>query len=415
MSRLFKVKAENTYSNTKRECLVLADSVEEAIMGAGVSTDEVAETESISKMDLGLGALKVNKKPNSRDMANFYEGIVECLSIGTSMVESLGIVSLQQPSPYFRGVIGSIMKDIRGGQTVSDALSQHPEVFSEATVSIVRAGETSGDLKGVMAQLARYEDRTARLEGKLKGGLTYPAVVAVMTFISVMFISIKLIPAITAQYKNFHAELPMMTKVVIAFSDLVRTQPLFWVALVVTGVYIWSRRSDLMRSPLLFKMMLRFPVVGNLYRKMLLARMFRVLSMLLEGGARIGRSFEIAALTTGSQEIRAALLNTGQRVTAGAELHVAFSHNQHIFGKDASRILAFLRLATHTGTPGPILTRVADATEAEAEAQADVVNKLMEPLLLAMLSVVIGGIIFAVYFPLFNLGQVVFKSSGIGH
>lgn len=414
MSRLYKIKIENTYSSTKRMSLVLADSVEEAVLGAGVSSDEVAEAEQISQMDLGLGALKVNKRPGSRDMANFYEGIVDCLNIGTGLVESLGIVTLQQSSPFFRGVIGGIIRDIRSGQSVSDAMAVYPDVFPESTVAIIRAGETSGDLKGVFSQLGRYEERTARVQSKMKGGLTYPAVVAVLTFISVMFISIKLIPAVTAQYKSFNAELPMATKVVIAFSDLVRHQPMFWVIFIGLSLYIWSRRGDILNSQLAFKTMLRFPVMGTLYRKMLLARMFRVLAMLLSGGARIGRSFEIAALTTGSNEFRKALLSTGQHVTAGASLHVAFAHNQAIFGADASRILAFLRLASHTGAAAPILTKIADATEQEVEAQADVLNKLLEPLLLAMLSIVIGGIIFAVYFPLFNLGQVVFKSSGIG-
>jgi len=218
-----------------------------------------------------------------------------------------------------------------------------------------------------------------------------------------------------AQYASFHAELPLMTRIVIQFSNLVRTQPWFWVILFAIGIYIYAKRSQIMNSALMGRVMLGAPVMGRLYRKVLIAKMFRVLSMLLAGGTRIGRAFEITAIATGNAEMRDALLDTGQRVIAGDDLHVAFSYNQKIFGKDAPKILAFLRLASHTGSAGPILTRVASAAETEVEGQADVVNKLLEPLMLAVLSVVIGGIVFAVYFPLFNLGQVVFQQSGMHH
>jgi len=413
MSRLFKINAENTYSGSKRETVVLAEDSETALLGAGVSADEVVTVEEISPMDLGLAALSIKKRPTSKDLANFYQGVVECLNIGTSMVDSMGIVAMQQPSPYFRGVIGEMIRDMRSGHPMSDSMTKFPQVFTESSVAILRAGETSGDLKSVMTSLATYEERSALIQGKLKGGMTYPIVVGVMSFICVMFVSIKLIPALAAQYKSLNAELPLMTRIVMKFSDFIRTQPLFWVAFLCAIVYIYSKRTQIMNSNLMSRFMLNAPVLGRLYRKMLIARMFRVLSLLLTGGTRIGRAFEITAIATGHPELRDALLDTGQRVIAGDDLHVAFSYNQKIFGKDAPKILAFLRLAAHTGAAGPILTRVAAASEAEVEAQAEVVNKLIEPLMLAMLSVVVGGIIFAVYFPMFNLGTVVFKQSGL--
>ncbi len=415
MSRLFKIIAENSYSGNKRETVVLSDDSETALLGAGVSADEIVTVEEISPLDLGLAALKVRKRPSSKNMADFYQGIVECLGIGTSMVDSMGIVAMQQPSPYFRGVIGEMMRDMRSGKAMSDSMTKFPNIFTESTIAILRAGETSGDLKGVMSALAIYEERSALIASKLKGGLTYPIVVAIMSFISVMFISIKLIPAMAKQYASFNAELPLMTQIVVKFSDIVRHQPMFWVILFGLGTYIFTKRGQIMQSRYMLKFMISAPVMGPLYRKMLIARMFRVLSMLLAGGTRIGRAFEITAIATGHPEMRDALLETGQRIIAGDDLHVAFSYNQKIFGKDSPKILAYLRLASHTGAAGPILTRVANAAEAEVESQADVVNKLIEPLMLAMLSVVIGGIIFAVYFPLFNLGQVVFKGSGMGH
>lgn len=393
----------------KRETIVLADDSETAVYGAGVSPDEVAVIEEISPLDLGLGALSVKKRPKAKDMANFYQGIVECLNIGTSMVDSMGIVSMQQPSPYFRGIIGDMMREMRGGKTMSDTMTKYPDIFTESTIAILRAGESSGDLKGVMSALALYEERSATIMSKLKGGMTYPIVVMVVSFIAVMFISIKLIPTMAKQYASFDAELPVMTQWVMKFSDLVRTSPLFWVIMVGGFVYAYTKRRTIMGSRIMSKIMISAPIMGPLYRKMLIAKMFRVLSMLLAGGTRIGRAFEITAIASGHPEIRDALLETGQRVIAGDDLHVAFSYNQKIFGKDAPRILAFLRLASHTGAAGPILTRVANAAEAEVEGQAEVVNKLIEPIMLALLSVVIGGIIFAVYFPLFNLGQVVFN------
>jgi type II secretory pathway component PulF len=414
MSRIFKILAENTYSGGKREVIVLTDDSETALLGAGVTHDEVVTVEEISPLDLGFGALSLKKKPKALDLANFYEGVVECLNIGTSMVDSMGIVSMQQPSPYFRGVIGEMIRDLRSGKTMSDSMSKYPDIFTESTVAIMRAGETNGDIKNVMTSLAMYEKRAAVIQSKLKGGLAYPIIVAIMAFICVMFVSIKLMPAMAKQYASFHAELPMMTKIVIAFSDMVRHQPIFWIVTLALLIYAYAKRRQIMSSDFMCNAMLNFPVMGPLYRKMLIARMFRVLSMLLQGGTRIGRAFEITAIATGHPRLRAALLDTGQRVIAGDDLHVAFSYNQAIFGKDSAKTLAFLRLASHTGSAGPILTRVAKAAEDDVEAQAEIVNKLLEPLMLAALSVVVGGILFAVYFPMFNLGNVMFKQS-TGH
>lgn len=410
-NRLYKVKTENNYSGSKRETIVYASDSETAAFGAGVTHDETVVIEEMSAMDLGLGALKIKRIPKPKEMAEFYEGIVECLNIGTSMVDSMGIVSMQQPSPYFRGIIGEMIRDLRSGKVLSDTMSQFPDVFKESTVAIIRAGETNGDLKPVMLSLATYEKRASIIQGKLKGGMTYPIIVAVMAFLCVMFVSIKLIPEMAKQYKAFGAELPLATKICMGFSDLVRTQPLFWAVCGGLIFYVYFKRRSIMGSKAMASVMIKAPIIGPLYRRMLVARMFRVLAMLLNNGTRIGRAFEITALATGHHQMRDALLNTGQRVIAGDNLYVAFSYNQKIFGKEAPKILAFLRLASHTGDAAPILTRVASAAEDEVEAQAEIVNKLMEPVMMGLLSVVVGGILFAVYFPLFNLGQVVLKGN----
>jgi type IV pilus assembly protein PilC len=409
--KIYKVKTENTYSGSKREVIVYALDSETATFGAGVTHDETVTIEQISPMDLGLGALKLKKLPTSKELAEFYEGIVECLNIGTGMVDSMGIVSMQQSSPYFRGVIGEMIRDLRGGKILSDTMGQFPDVFHESSIAIIRAGETNGDLKPVLLSLATYEKRASIIQGKLKGGMTYPIIVAVMAFLCVMFVSLKLLPEMAKQYASFGAELPLATKICLGFSNLVRHQPLFWVVLIGALIYLYVKRRQIMGSRFVADIMIKFPVIGPLYRKMLIARMFRVLAMLLNNGTRIGRAFEISALATGHHQIRDALLNTGQRVIAGDNLYVAFSYNQSIFGKEAPKILAFLRLASHTGDAAPILTRMADAAENEVEGQAEVVNKLMEPIMMGFLSVVVGGILFAVYYPMFNLGQVVLKGN----
>jgi type IV pilus assembly protein PilC len=409
--KLFKIKTENTYSGSKRETIVYAVDSETATFGAGVTHDEIVTITEISPLDLGLGALKIKKLPTSKEMAEFYEGIVECLNIGTSMVDSMGIVSMQQPSPYFRGIIGEMIRDLRAGKVLSDTMSQFPDIFKESSTAIIRAGETNGDLKPVMLSLAIYEKRASIIQGKLKGGMTYPIIVAVMAFLCVMFVSLKLLPEMAKQYASFGAKLPLATQICLDFSTLVRTQPIFWAVSIGLFIYVYVKRREIMGSVIVADIMLKAPIIGPLYRKMLVARMFRVLAMLLNNGTRIGRAFEITALATGHHQMRDALLNTGQRVIAGDNLYVAFSYNQHIFGKEAPKILAFLRLASHTGDAASILTRVANAAEDEVEAQAEVVNKLMEPVMMAILSVVVGGILFAVYFPMFNLGQVVLKGN----
>jgi len=349
------------------------------------------------------------KSPNAADLADFYDGLVQCLNIGTTMVESLGIVSVQQPSPYFRGVIGRIVHDMSAGVSMSEAMGKHPRVFSKPTIAIIRAGETSGDLKSVLSALARSEERYNRIASKIRGAMYYPAIVCVVTFLAVMFIGIKLVPQISKMYDSFHATLPLPTKMVLWFSQMARTQPLFWVILVGGIIYLAMNLKRIMESDFFIRLALRIPVLGELMRKTMIARAFRVLSMLLSGGIRVGTAFEITALATGFSDFRNSFLDSGKRIVSGDELHIAFTHNKHLFGSNGDRYIAYLRLAAHTGAAGDILNRVAANLEDDIEKQTDVLQRLIEPLLLGMIAVIVGGVILAVYYPIFNLGSVLNK------
>jgi len=409
MSSFYKVKIENSLSKTTREVVVLAERKDIALKGCGISKEEVAEISKINPLDLGTDLIKAYKNPNAAQLSDFYDSLVQCLNIGTTMVESLSIVSLQQDSPLFRGVIGQIIHDLSVGISLSEAMAKFPRVFSKPTLAIIKAGETSGDLKTVLYTLARSEERYNRILGKIKGALYYPAIVLVTTFISVMFIGLKLVPQLEALYKNFDATLPLATKMVLWFSVMARTQPLFWIILIGSIVTLIYKYKDIIESDWFIRFSLKLPIFGEIFRKSMIARAFRVLSMLLNSGVRVKSAFDITAMATGFSDFKKSIEDSGQKIVSGEELHIAFTYNKEIFGKDSDRFIAFLRLAAHTGAAGDILSRVANTLDDDVEKKTDVIQRLLEPILLGIIAVIVGGVIIAVYYPIFNLG------SALGH
>jgi type IV pilus assembly protein PilC len=409
MSQVYRVNVENNYSQTKRSMIVYCEDHETAILAAGVSPEEFAEVAPISPWDLGLQGLSLRRLPKAKEMAMFYEGVVDCLSIGTGLVDSLGIISQQQPSPYFRGVIGQLISDLRRGISISDAFVKHNRIFPPATVAVIKAGETSGDLVGVFRSLAFSEARSGKIFDKVKASLTYPAIVLVMTMFLVYYITTKVVPMVSKQYASFNAELPKITLFVVKISDIMQSR-YFLPPVILVLWLLYAKRRLILDSDWFQRMLLATPILGNMLRKMILARIFRALSMLLTGGVRIARAFEIASMVAESREYQTSLQGVGQRLVSGDELHIAFTRFQTIFGKDSTRVIAFLRLASHTGNAAPILEKLASGFEDEVERQADILQQLLEPLMMAGLSLMVGGVIFAAYYPIFNLGQVVLKN-----
>ena len=406
---LYRLQIDHVLAGTQRSALVLAEDEEIAALGAGVSTDEVARIDAADLLETGLSGLRAGRLPGARDMAGFYQVLHDCLRIGMVLPAALEMAGAQQAVPRLGGVIGQLIRDVRSGSTLSDAVRRHPDVFDQTAAGLIQAGEVSDDLEGVFGTLAKSAHRRGQLVAQLKKSAAYPCAVLVLMVVVMLYVSVTLVPSMARTYEQFGADLPWITQLVVTISALIRGEPMLWIGVGGIVALAWTNRDRIATSRLFQDATESFPVLGNLLGQLRQARVLRTLGMMLGAGVRTPEAFELAAVSAGHTRMAAALRDISERVTRGEELSHAFAHNQQAFGVDGPRLVAFLRVSSRVGKPDAVLNQMAEEAELSVERTASVLDKLLEPVLLAILAVGVGGLLFAVYFPLFNLGSTILK------
>jgi type IV pilus assembly protein PilC len=406
---LFRLEIDHAIAGTRRSVLVLADDEDVAALGAGVSPDEVARINLAHILEAGTAGLRASRLPGAQDMAGFYQVVHDCLRIGMVLPAALEMAAAQQTVPRLGGVIGHLIRDIRAGSTFSDAVRRHPEIFDATTVGLIHAGEVSDGLENVFGTLAKGAQRRGQMIAQLRKSAAYPCAVLVLMVLVMLYVSVTLVPSMARTYEQFGANLPWITQFVVTASALIRGEPLLWVVVLGLVAAIWSQRHHIIASQLFQDFTEAVPVLGRLLGQLRLARILRTLGMLLGVGVRTPDAFELAAVSAGNARLAAAMRDVSERVTRGEELAHAFARNQRAIGADGARLVAFLRVGSRVGKPDAVFNQLADEAEIAVERTVSLLDKLIEPLLLSILAVGVGGLLFAVYFPLFNLGNALLK------
>ncbi len=311
-------------------------------------------------------------------------------------------LAAETTNKHFRRVLESVREAISAGSSFADALGLHPQVFDRLYVAVVRAGEMSGSLPVVLDALTTYLEKTAQLRRKVLGAITYPAVILGVTTLIVFIMIVYLVPVFEGVYARANTTLPAPTRLLIAVSGLVRGYMISVLALLVAAgalVYVALRTEG--GRWLLDAVKLRVPLFGPLVRKAVMARTCRTLSVLLSSGIPLIEALETVARVAGNRVVEDALQRVVARVQDGGTIADALRHT----GEFPTMVIQFVGTGEESGTLPAMLARAAGYYEQQVDATVATLSTLVEPVMIVVMGAVAGGVIFALYLPIFSLGQ----------
>lgn len=344
-------------------------------------------------------------KVKLKDLAVFSRQFATMLSSGLPILRCLAILAEQSDSQRLRDVLLEVRAEVEKGDSLSDSLARHSE-FPPIMVSMVRAGEIGGFLDETMLQIAEATESEVRLRGKIKAALTYPVAVAVIAILITVGMLIFIVPVFANLFSEFGGELPLPTRILVMASDVVSSPVFFVPALVlIVSVVVWYRRTR--NSPqvrqVIDPLKFRIPVFGNLFRTIALARFTRNFATLLKAGVPILTTLDIVGETAGNVVIARAVADIKESVRQGTGISRPLA--QHDVFPDM--VVQMIAVGEDSGALDQMLEKVADFYDQEAEATTEQLMALLEPVMIVTLGAVVGGMIIAMYLPIFKIFDLI--------
>ncbi|HEV7426561.1 MAG TPA: type II secretion system F family protein [Thermoanaerobaculia bacterium] len=326
------------------------------------------------------------------------------IDAGLPLVQCLEILASQQENKTFKRALIQIRQDVESGSNLADSMRKHPKIFNDLFTNMVAAGEAGGILDTILQRLAQYIEKSVKLNSQVKSAMIYPVAVISIACIVVAVILWKVIPVFAALFKGLGAELPMPTQIVIWLSNFIAD---FWwlIAIVTAGtIYALRRYHDTYKGKrVLDNIILKMPILGILMRKIAVARFCRTLATLTSSGVPILDGLQITARTAGNSIIEDAIMATRKSVEEGKTISEPLSDTD-VF---PTMVVQMIAVGEQTGALDTMLSKIADFYEDEVDTAVAGLMKLLEPVLIAFLGVAIGGIVIAMYMPMFTLiGQI---------
>jgi len=338
------------------------------------------------------------------DIAIFARQLSTMLNAGVPMVQSFDIVGNGRDNRAMGELVLTIKTDIEGGSNFSTALSKHPRYFDDLFVNLVAAGEQSGTLDNLLDKIATYKEKTEALKAKIKKAMFYPAAVLIVAFIVTTILLVWVVPQFQSLFENMGGQLPAFTQMVVNMSEWFQQ---YWyimfggIAAAVVGFIEGKKRSKAMADGL-DKLALKIPLIGDILVKAAIARFSRTLSTMSAAGVPLVEALESVAGASGNVVFERAILQMRDESSAGQQLQVSMERT----GLFPNMVLQMVAIGEESGSLDAMLAKVADYYEAEVDNAVDALTSLMEPLIMAFLAVVIGGLVIAMYLPVFKMGEV---------
>jgi type IV pilus assembly protein PilC len=337
---------------------------------------------------------------NAKNLAVFTRQFSVMIDAGLPLVQCLEILGTQEEDKNFAWVILATRGDVESGASLADAMKKHPKVFDPLFTNMIAAGEAGGILDTILKRLATYIEKAVKLKGQVKSAMIYPVAVIVIATLVVGVILWKVIPTFANLFAGLGAELPMPTRVVIAASNgLVRFGPILIVALCAAGYGFKQYYASPNGRRVVDAVMLKAPILGLLLRKIAVARFCRTLSTLLASGVSILEALDITARTAGNAIVEEAILTTRKSIERGETIAEPLK-NTAVF---PSMVVQMIAVGEATGALDTMLSKIADFYEEEVDVAVAGLLTLMEPLMIALLGGIVGGIVIAMYMPIFSL------------
>jgi type IV pilus assembly protein PilC len=360
----------------------------------------------------GILVQKVKKRRTSggssikqRDIAVFTRQLATMMRAGVPLLQSFDIVARGSPNPRLTALLNDIRGDVETGTSLSASFRKHPTYFDALYCNLVEAGESGGILEALLDRLAIYQEKTMALRSKIKGALTYPIAVMVVAFIVVAVIMIFVVPAFKDVFASFGADLPAPTLIVIAMSEFFVSY--WWLMGIIIGggfyffMQAWKRNEKMQKA--MDRILLKIPIFGDLLYKSAIARWTRTLSTMFAAGVPLVEALDSVGGASGNAVFSEATEKIQREVSTGAALTTSMQ-NTGIF---PTMVLQMASIGEESGSLDHMLAKAADFYEDEVDEAVKALSSLMEPFIIVFLGVLIGGIVVAMYLPIFKLGQIV--------
>ncbi|HKA35695.1 MAG TPA: type II secretion system F family protein [Thermoanaerobaculia bacterium] len=380
-----------------KEGVLAADSKEVAL--ASLRRQNIVVT-GIRERGKEISLTKVGRKVPPKTLAVFTRQFSVMIDAGLPLVQCIEILANQQEHKNFQKILLQVRQDVEAGSTLADAMRRHPKAFDSLYVNMVAAGEAGGILDTILQRLSVYIEKAVKLKSQVRSALIYPVAVIVIAAVVVAIILLKVIPTFAALFTSLGAELPLPTRVVIAASNFLARYFIFFVIAVAALVYAIRRYyATYSGRRVIDGLLLKFPILGPIFRKVAVARFCRTLATLTSSGVPILESLDITARTAGNAVVEDAIYETRKSVEGGKTI-VEPLRATNIF---PNMVVQMIGVGEQTGALDAMLNKIADFYEDEVDAAVAGLVKLLEPILIFILGVIIGGIVIAMYLPMFTL------------
>jgi type IV pilus assembly protein PilC len=344
------------------------------------------------------------KRVSGRDLAIFSRQFATMIDAGLPLVQCLDILSKQSQNKELARVVGLVQRDVEGGKTLAEAMARHPHVFDDLTINMVEAGEAGGILDNILDRLASYTEKAVALRRKVKSALTYPAVVLSVALLATVFMLLFIIPTFAKVFAQFGGTLPLPTRIVMGLSDFLKS---FWWALLIMVIGAGFMIRRVYATPAgrlkIDGWLLKIPVLGELLLKASIARFSRTLGTMISSGVPILMALEITARTAGNRVVEKAVLATRGSIREGETI----AQPLRVAKVFPPMVVQMIAVGEETGALDRMLSKIADFYDDEVNTAVETLTSIIEPVMIVVMGLIVGGMVVAMYMPMFQLANVV--------
>lgn len=359
---------------------------------------------SLKKKPRGFKMPVFGSGVGTKDLAIFTRQFSTMISAGLPLVTCLDILSRQTANQAFARVIAEVNRDVEAGSTLADALGKHRNVFDNLFCNMVAAGEAGGILDDILSRLATYIEKADALKRKIKGAMTYPVVVLVVALGATCFMLIGIIPVFAKMFSDFGGQLPLPTQIVMWFSDALRG---YWWALVIVGLSSFFGIKHYYKTDggekVIDRLLLKIPVLGDVLLKGAVARFTRTLGTLISSGVPILAGLEITAKTAGNRIVADAIMVARTSIREGETVAAPLKESK-VF---PPMVVSMIAVGESTGALDEMLTKIASFYEEEVDQAVENMTSIIEPVMIVLMGGIVGGMVVAMYLPMFKLIDVI--------
>ena len=381
------------------------DAVSEEAVKAQLTRQRITPTKVKKKSkDLFENVAFLQPRVKQRDVILFARQFSTMIDAGLPIIQCLDILYSQQGNATFKKMLKEIKESVEGGATLAEALKKFPKQFDSLFVNMIAAGEAGGILDGILRRLAAYMEKAAKLKAQVKGAMTYPIVTLIIAVVVLAVILVFVIPVFEEMFADFGGELPLPTQIVVAMSDMVKSKIVY----IIIGLFLFIIAFKKFYGTekgreVVDKLLLKIPVFGDLLRKVAVAKFTRTMGTMLSSGVNILEALDIVAKTAGNKTVEKAIYSVRKGIAEGRTMADPLAES----GVFPSMVCQMISVGESTGALDAMLGKIADFYDEEVDQAVENLTALIEPFMLVFLGVTIGGLVIAMYLPIFKMAGAI--------